>query len=116
MMEGPFLAVDRRLAEQIRRWSTMTYSKVFLGSHGQFLPSFLILYGPKIQAPLKQTLEIQALEICVRWTSGVKPKETPDCSLITNTGVPKNARFCESLWSISSSGGNGIPISCKSLK
>ncbi|KAM3177682.1 hypothetical protein ACTXT7_004064 [Hymenolepis weldensis] len=83
--DGPFMAVDRRLAERMQQWRQGR-----VGSGGQVMPSYLIVYVPYNHETSEETLEVQSLEICVRAVAGIKVKYLPLEGLITNIKPPKN--------------------------
>ncbi|KAM7537735.1 hypothetical protein Aperf_G00000077273 [Anoplocephala perfoliata] len=88
----PLIAVDRRLAARIQQWSQK--NGLLVNSEDQMLPSYLI--NPvTTRGAVQETLEVQALEVCVYAATHVKLRCTPYEKLITNVDPPKNKSFPE---------------------
>uniref|UniRef100_A0A0R3TY73 SH2 domain-containing protein n=1 Tax=Rodentolepis nana TaxID=102285 RepID=A0A0R3TY73_RODNA len=94
---GPFIAMDRRLAERIQQWKQGNAGEVFVTSERLPMPSYLIGYVLNSRGTCEEILEIHSLEIRVRAATGVKIKYPANEGLITNIEPPKNKRFREIL-------------------
>nr|CDS27414.1 ubiquitin carboxyl terminal hydrolase 4 [Hymenolepis microstoma] len=95
--DGPFIAVDRRLAQRMQQWKQGNVGKVFVSSESLPMPSYLIGYVLNSRGTSEEILEIQSLEIRIRAATGVKIKYLPNEGLITNIEPPKNKHLRENL-------------------